>query len=285
MVEVYKHNARYASEHGELALFKQSANLNRDCVGTLEAAIRSKFDGMRMKMDEDDLHHIFDAFGKERVEFILANTIVGKMYDGRIARSNKEWAQAVMDIDHHIEWSINAHPGLIDMVADMVRRYAPKPNPDFSHAVDATELEAAKAEVSAYKVDTPTAEWISSEISRHPKEFAPTGEPEYNIVFTTAYRGNTIDVSASCTIDLQECCSDVGISCGGEDVYDLLAPYEPLSAYDLLTAYEDLSEPWFRAVCENLQLQLLQGMLVEIENIDQMDIERAALDELMRDNY
>lgn len=140
-------------------------------------------------------------------------------------------------------------------------------------AVDATELAAAKAEVSAYKVDTPTAEWIASEISRRPKEFAPTGEPEYNIGFSTAYRENTIDASANCMIDLQECCLSVGIPLDSED------------PYDALTAYEDLSEPWFRAVCENLQLQLLQGILIEIENIDQMEIERAALDELMRDNY
>ena len=268
MNTVYKNNARYALEHGELEIFKRSSKLNRECADALEAAIRNRFDGRIMDMDEDDIHHIFDAFGKERVKFILANTIVGKMYDGRISRSNKEWAKAVMDIDHHIEWSINAHPGLIDIVADMVRRYEPKPNPDFT-----TELEAAKAEVSAYKVDTPTAEWITSEISRHPKEFAPMGEPEYNIVFSTEYRGNTIDISASCTIDLQECCLSVGI------------PFDSEDPYDALTAYEDIAEPWFRAVCENLQLQLLQGILIEIENIDQMEIERAALDELMRDNY
>lgn len=267
-MKVYKYDAPYALEHGELETFKKSAKLNRECADTLEAIIDSRFDGRIMDMDEDDIHHIFDAFGKERVEFILANTIVGKMYDGRFSRSNKEWAQNVINIDHHSEWSIKSHPGLIDIVADMVRRYDPKPNPDFT-----TELEAAKAEVSAYKVDTPTIEWIASEISRHPKELAPTGEPEYNIVFSTEYRGNTIDISASCTIDLQECCLSVGI------------PFDSEDPYDALTAYEDIAEPWFRAVCESLQLQLLQGMLVEIENIDQMDIERAALDELMRDNY
>lgn len=267
-MEVYKYDALYALEHGELETFKKSAKLNRECADILEAVVDSRFDGRSLDIDEDDLHHIFDAFGKERIEFILANTIVGKMYDGRISRSNKEWAKAVMDIDYQVEWSIKSHPGLIDIVADMVRRYEPEPNPDF-----ATELEAAKAEVSAYKVDTPTIEWIGERLFRHPKEFAPTGEPEYNIVFSTEYRGNTIDVSANCTIDLQECCLSVGI------------PFDSEDPYDALTAYEDLSEPWFRAVCENLQLQLLQGILVEIENIDQMDIERAALDELMRDNY
>ena len=226
-----------------------------------------------MNLDEDDIHHIFDTFGKDRVEFILANTIVGKMYDGRISHSNKEWAQNVIDIDHHSEWSIKSHPGLIDIVADMVRRYDPKPNSDFSHSVDVTVRRTAEAEVSGYKVEMPTIEWIGERLFRHPKKIAPTGEPEYNIVFSTEYRGNTIDVSASCTIDLQECCLSVGIPLDSEDLYDAL------------TAYEDIAEPWFRAVCESLQLQLLQGMLVEIENIDQMEIERAALDELMRDNY
>lgn len=145
---------------------------------------------------------------------------------------------------------------------------------NFSHAVDMADLEAAKSAVSAYKtIWIPTIEWIAERISRHPKEFAITGEPEYNIGFSTAYRGNTINISASCVIDLQECCLSVGI------------PFDSEDPYDALTAYEDIAEPWFRAVCESLQLQLLQGMLVEIENIDQMDIERAALDELMRDNY
>lgn len=266
MNTVYKKDGNYAREHGEIVLFRQSANLNRDCVGTLEAAIRDGWDGS--KMNVNTVHHVVDTFGKERVEFVLANTIVNKMYDGRFSRSNKEWAQNIMYRYPVGKWTVNSHPTIVDIVVNIVRRYEPKQNPDFT-----TELEAAKAEVSAYKVDTPTAEWIASEISRHPKEFAPMGEPEYNIVFSTEYRGNTIDISASCTIDLQECCLSVGI------------PFDSEDPYDALTAYEDIAEPWFRAVCESLQLQLLQGMLVEIENIDQMDIERAALDELMRDNY
>lgn len=271
MVEVYKHNARYAREHGELALFKQSAKLNRDCVGTLEAAIRDGWDGA--KMNADIIHHVVDRFGKERVEFILANTIVYRMFDGRFSRSNKEWAKTIVITDPVPQLVVNSHSTIVDAVVNIVRRYEPEANPSFSHAVDMADLEAAKSAVSAYKVDTPTVKWIAERISRHPKEFAITGEPEYNIGFLTEYRGNTIDVDASCVIDLQTCCLSVSI------------PFDSEDPYDALTAYEDLSEPWFRAVCENLQLQLLQGMLVEIENIDQMDIERAALDELMRDNY
>lgn len=125
MQSVYRNNARYAQEHGEVEMFKQSSKLNRECADTLEAAIHSSFDGMSVKMDEEDIHHIFDTFGKERIEFILANTIVGKMYDGRFSRSNKEWAKAVLDmlgIDHHIEWSINAHPGILNIVVNIVRR-------------------------------------------------------------------------------------------------------------------------------------------------------------------
>lgn len=271
MVEVYKHNARYASVHGELALFKQSANLNRDCVGTLEAAIYYGFDGVRI--DAEKIHEVIDTFGKERVEFIVANTIVNKMYDGRVSVANKAWAAGIVSVAYD-QWRLNTHPYKLDLVADIVRTYKPETIPNFSHAVDVTELEKAKAEVSAYKtVWMPTAEWIASRISRHPKEFAPTGEPEYNISFLNVYRGSEIGVSASCTIDLQECCLSVGI------------PFDSEDPYDALTAYEDITEPWFRAVCENLQSQLLQGILVEIENIDQMNIMRAALDELMRDNY
>ena len=272
MNTVYKKDGSYAREHGELALFRQSAQINRDCVGTLEAAIRDGWDGA--KMNADIIHHVVDTFGKERVEFILANTIVNKMYDGRFARSNKEWAKTIVITDPVPQLVVNSHSTIVDRVVNIVRRYEPEPNLDFNHAIDATELEAAKSAVSAYKmIWMPTVEWIAERISRHPKEFAPTGEPEYNIGFSTAYRGNTINISASCVIDLQECRLSVGIPLDNED------------PYDALTAYEDIAEPWFRAVCENLQLQLLQGILIEIENIDQMDIERAALDELIRDNY
>lgn len=270
MIKVYRNNARYASEHGELAMFKQSTNLNRDCVGTLEAAIYYGFDGVRI--DAEKIHEVIDTFGKERVEFIVANTIVNKMYDGRVSVANKAWAAGIVSVAYD-QWRLNVHPYKLDLVADIVRTYKPEAIPNFSHTVDATDLETAKAEVSAYKVEIPRIEWIASEISRHPKEFAPTGEPEYNISFLNVYRESMIDVSASCTIDLQECCLSVGI------------PFDSEDPYDALTAYEDISEPWFRAVCENLQLQLLQGILVEIENIDQMEITRAVLDELMRDNY
>lgn len=124
MNTVYKKDGSYAREHGELALFRQSANLNRDCVGTLEAAIRDGWDGS--KMNVDIVHHVVDTFGKERVEFVLANTIVNKMYDGRFSRSNKEWTQTVMERYPVGKWTVNSHPTIVDIVVNIVRRYEPE---------------------------------------------------------------------------------------------------------------------------------------------------------------
>ena len=124
MNAVYKKDGSYAREHGELALFRQSANLNRDCVETLEAAIRDGWDGS--KMNVDIIRHIVDTFGKERVEFVLANTIVNKMYDGRFSRSNKEWAQNIMSNFPVGKWTVNSHPTIVDIVVNIVRRYEPE---------------------------------------------------------------------------------------------------------------------------------------------------------------
>lgn len=124
MNTVYKKDGSYAREHGEITLFRQSANLNCDCVGTLEAAIRDGWDGA--KMNVNIVHHVVDTFGKERVEFILANTIVGKIYDGRFSRSSKEWAQTVMERYPVGKWMVNSHPTIVDIVVNIVRRYEPE---------------------------------------------------------------------------------------------------------------------------------------------------------------
>lgn len=124
MNAVYKKDGSYAREHGEIAVFRQSANLNRDCVEALEAAIRDGWAGS--KMNVDIIYHVVDSFGKERVEFVLANTIVNKMYDGRFSRSNKEWAQTVMERYPVGKWTVNSHPTIVDIVVNIVRRYEPE---------------------------------------------------------------------------------------------------------------------------------------------------------------
>lgn len=124
MNAVYKKDGSYAREHGEIAVFRQSANLNRECADALEAAIRDGWDGS--KMNVDIIHHVVDTFGKERVEFIIANTIVNKMYDGRFSRSNKEWAQNIMSNFPVGKWVVNSHPTIVDIVVNIVRRYEPE---------------------------------------------------------------------------------------------------------------------------------------------------------------
>lgn len=63
-----------------------------------------------------------EAFGKERVQYILALTIQHKQHDGRFSAQNKEWAGILQMPEGSERYQDtrpfvvdNAHPGLVDL--------------------------------------------------------------------------------------------------------------------------------------------------------------------------
>ena len=90
-IPVYKHTAAYAREHNELAAYRGSNQANTACKEAIEAAIRTHFEGMYL--NTDCVNETVAAFGKERISYVLANTVQQKEWDGRFSRRNKEWAQ------------------------------------------------------------------------------------------------------------------------------------------------------------------------------------------------
>lgn len=87
---VYKESFSYAQEHGEMDAFRSSNRLNDACSTAIEEAISSHFDGMRL--NEKAVVSVMEAFGTERVAFVLAATVLYKSYDGRFSWDNKSWA-------------------------------------------------------------------------------------------------------------------------------------------------------------------------------------------------
>lgn len=91
---LYRHDAAYAREHGELPLYRESYQANIACKEAIEEAISENYGNNRLNSQA-----VFDAvsaeFSMERIQYVLANTVQYKDWDGRISRANREWAQTV----------------------------------------------------------------------------------------------------------------------------------------------------------------------------------------------
>ena len=93
---VYPHSAAYASEHGEMAQYNLSYQANSACKEAIEQTISAHYAENRLDT-EAAVKDVLEKFGTERVQFILANTIQRKNYDGRISQDNKAWAKTLQD--------------------------------------------------------------------------------------------------------------------------------------------------------------------------------------------
>ncbi len=116
-----------AGARGEAGAFRSSHKLNAACKEAVEAAIRDNYDGMRL--NKACLGPVVKEYGYERLEWVLANTVRHMPYDGRISRSNREWAEGFAvpgrcssGRDFGVEFIVMSHPGLVDLFINIERR-------------------------------------------------------------------------------------------------------------------------------------------------------------------
>ena len=93
-IPLYLHSAAYASQHGEMAQYNRSYQANSACKEAIEQTISAHYAENRLDT-EAAVKDVLEKFGTERVQFILANTIQRKNYDGRISQDNKAWAKSI----------------------------------------------------------------------------------------------------------------------------------------------------------------------------------------------
>lgn len=126
---VYQHSAQYASDHGELEAYRASRKVNIACKEAIEKAIAEHYSDNRL--GNEAVTQVVEQFGYERPLYILSVTVREKECDGRISRSNKEWAKQVPVIDERDAWGGNrncrlmvdrCNPGLTDIFIDLIRR-------------------------------------------------------------------------------------------------------------------------------------------------------------------
>ena len=79
---VYRQNAAYAREHGELEQYPRfPSGQHRLQGGPLSRVLTKNYDGKRLAKGTAD--KVMQKFGPERVMYVLANTIQQKGWDGR----------------------------------------------------------------------------------------------------------------------------------------------------------------------------------------------------------
>lgn len=128
IMEVYRNTAAYAKENGEIQKWRDSKAENIACRDAVDKAVAENFDGAHLRT-ESILDNVIAAYGKERVELILAATIQEKAHDGRFSRDNKEWAASVPMPEGEKTYLVSdrTHPILLDALAKEYRvNYAEK---------------------------------------------------------------------------------------------------------------------------------------------------------------
>ena len=126
---VYSETAAHAREHGEREQYNASMQANIMCRTAIEDAIHDHYRDNRL--DPAGAQEVLKRFGVERTCYVLAATVQDKDWDGRISSSNKQWAKEFEIPQDKTAWNSvsyrrfvvgNAHPGLIDLFVNQVRK-------------------------------------------------------------------------------------------------------------------------------------------------------------------
>ena len=177
---IYPHSAAYASEHGEMAQYNRSYQANSACKEAIEQAISAHYAENRLDT-EAAIKDVLEKFGTERVQFILANTIQRKNYDGRISQDNKAWAKTIPMLEdsgasRHSDYLVvdQVNPGLTDLFTRQFRKVAQeqqkssvlqklKQEPPARKPAAPEKTGAGAITMAKRKRDVPVLFWVSAE--------------------------------------------------------------------------------------------------------------------------
>ena len=151
--------AQYKQEQAEKAMQKEQEKLEHgtrlECKEAIEKAIAENFDGTTLP--RNTAKGVIEQYGKERVEYVLANTIMHLSHDGRFSDNNKEWAKGIVP---NAEWNtrdliVTSHPAVHDGFTNQARRYQeldrepekqPVPEREETETISEGEAKAPKTE-------------------------------------------------------------------------------------------------------------------------------------------
>ena len=149
--------AQYKKEQAEEAMRREQEKLEHgirvECKDAIEKAIAEKFDGYTLPGDAAE--GVIRQYGKERVEIVLANTIMHLSHDGRFSPDNREWAKSLVP---SVDWQtrdylVTSHPAVLDGFTNQTRRYIERDREPEKMAVPEQE-----AETSGENIQSPEPE-------------------------------------------------------------------------------------------------------------------------------
>lgn len=129
-MEIYKNNLEYAEKNGEREQYLQNLELCDKCGAFIRHSIAVNFNFTTKYLDVKTITaEVTEKYGFERTMLMLALRVDSLKNDGRVDIANKEWAKKFLVnypnaeelrkiADRVFE---NAHPALLDSVAEEVR--------------------------------------------------------------------------------------------------------------------------------------------------------------------
>ena len=157
--------AQYKKEQAEEAMRREQEKLEHgirvECKNAIEQAIAEKFDGYTLQGDTAE--GVIRQYGKERVELVLANTIMHLSHDGRFSPDNKEWAKSLMpDADWQTrDYIVTSHPAVLDGFTNQARRYIER-----DREPDKAQIPEPAEETSGQDAQKPEAQHEAGESDR-----------------------------------------------------------------------------------------------------------------------
>ena len=127
---VYPYPRDYAVENDELDKYRLSRKASIACKEAIEQAIGEHYANNSLDTAAA-VKQVVDAFGFDRMMYVLAVTVKHKDWDGRISDSNKQWAATMPVFEDKTDGSADqnvflvvdkAHPGLTDLFVREARK-------------------------------------------------------------------------------------------------------------------------------------------------------------------
>lgn len=204
-------------ERENFALFRKE---NLACSHDVDAYLSKHYNDNRLDSN-GALSELLERYTLEKIQIIVAANLYKKDYDARISKENYSWANDVVgklsdnmragiDSNH-----LTAHPGLLNLFADTVRKHIEKSieKEKSSDRADVTDLDTAKKYIEDF----------------HRKEYGENKAADFSdlhnigLVYTTL--GDEGEYEFQVTADLAE--PSISYSINGEivrtDIYDDLA--------------------------------------------------------------
>ena len=111
----------------------QRLGISLACKEATRQAINAHYGDNRLNT-EAAVKEVLEQFGPERMQYILANTVLKKEHDGRISRDNKAWAKTIPmpedggDPRHSYALVVDKiNPGLTDLFVKQARKVLQAP--------------------------------------------------------------------------------------------------------------------------------------------------------------